>query len=82
MVVLLAVGCSSTPEGAGGGSALAGDRSVAVLRTGMTEREARKAAGDPVSVEQQDCASRQTVWRFADGGVAILRDGRIAFHYP
>jgi hypothetical protein len=48
----------------------------------MTAEEARTTAGRPLSIEQQDCASRQTVWRFADGGVAILRNGRVAFHYP
>jgi hypothetical protein len=48
----------------------------------MTAAEARSVAGEPSVVEEQDCSTRQTVWRFADGGVAILRDGRIAFHYP
>jgi hypothetical protein len=82
IVALLAIGCSSAPGQAGQGAAQGGALSVAGLRPGMTAQEARAAAGEPVSIEQQDCATGQTVWRFADGGVAILRDGRIAFHYP
>jgi hypothetical protein len=79
-LMLVAAGCASTPAGPDGGAASGG--SLGRLRTGMTAGEARAAAGEPVSIEEQDCTTRQTVWRYADGGVAILRDGRIAFHYP